>query len=336
LPRGKYLARRMADTRSNFRVWFDQAWAEWIQPLGAIVLAGVAYLLYKNDLLSERVTGGALVLLVVVGILLMGVLPAIKLTRRPSQRAMMLMMCVCALAGAGWPTLRMVIASQPLATARFSANNLSATVQTGTDGPYEVVVSGHFKTAGASDVEAGYSLKLEGQGSESVSGSLHRALHRYRTGRRGGTSTSVEEHTEAMHRVDGVRGSTLKITLDGVDEQLDGNLEISVRRAGPRPEVFWALCVLSILLALVLDARLVQDIKEEDRKVRGPKRELSYLTVVTSMLFVFAINFPMEATPRSLVRAAIGAFFLALLAGGAAGWLLAAFVRLATKPKRRA
>jgi hypothetical protein len=325
----------MADSRSDFRVWFDQAWAEWIRPLGLLVLAGLAYLGYRFDLLSERVAGGTLVVAIVVGVLAMGVIPALGLARTGSQRAMLAVMSLLALVGAGWPTFRMVLVSKPLATARFSPNVLKTTLETGADGPYELVVSGRFKQAGASDVEAGYSIKVEGQGNEQVSGSIRRALHRYRTGRRGGTSTSVEERTEAMHRLEGVRGGTLTLTLDGVDEQLDGGLEVAVRAAGPRPEIFWALCGLAVLLALILDARLVQDIKEEDRKVRGPKRELSYLTVVCAMLLVFAINFPMEATPRSLVRAAVGAFFLALLAGGAGGWLLAAFVRLATKPKRR-
>ena len=57
---------------------------------------------------------------------------------------------------------------------------------------------------------------------------------------------------------------------------------------------------------------------------------------VAAMLLVFSINYPTEATPRSVVRAAVGAFFLALLTGGAGGWLVTAFGRLAFKGKRRA
>jgi hypothetical protein len=231
--------------------------------------------------------------------------------------------------------MRLAFVAKPLATARFSPNMLKTTVQTGADGPYEVVVSGHFKQPSAADVEASYSLKVVGQGEANVTGEIKRSTHRYRTGRRGGTSTSLEERTEAIHRVEGVRGSELTISTEGIDEQLDGNLEVSIRPAGPRPEIFWGLGALAILFGLILDARLSNEIREEDRKVRGPKREQSYLTVVTAMLLVFSINFPMEATPHALVRAAVGAFVLALLVGGAGGWLIASFIRLATRPKRQ-
>jgi hypothetical protein len=325
----------MSDQRSEFRVWLDTAWTEVIKPMGAIIILVIGYALYHFDLLSERVAGIGLVLAVVVGLVAAGVIPALPLTRRSSQRVMIVVLAALALAGAGWPTLRLAISPTPLATARFSPNMLKTTVQTGADGPYEVIVSGHFKQPSAGDVEASYALKLAGQGEAEISGQIKRSTHRYRTGRRGGTSTSLEERTEAIHRVDGVRGSQITISTDGIDDQLDGNLEVSIRSAGPRSEIFWALAGLAVLLGLILDARLSNEIREEDRKVRGPKREQSYLTVVTAMLLVFAINFPMEATPHALVRAAVGAFFLALLVGGAGGWLVASFVRLATRPKRK-
>lgn len=324
-----------SDGRSELRARFDQAWTDWIQPFGALILAGVAYLAYRLDVIGERPAGVGLVLLVVVGVLAMGVVPAWKLARRPSQRVTLLCMSALALVAAGWPTLRVAFAPHSIATARLTAAAPKATIETGEEGPYEIVVSGHFRQAGATEVEAHYSIQVEGTGSEEVSGVLKRALQRNRTSRRGGTTTSLVERTEMVHRVDRVRGRTLAVSTDGVDEQLDGAIEVSVRPAGPRPEVFWALGAFAILLGLILDASLVVDVREEERKVRGPRREQSYLTVVTGMLLVFSINFPMEATPHALVRAAVGAFFLALLAGGAGGWLLAGFVRLAMRPSRK-
>jgi hypothetical protein len=316
--------------------WLAQAWTDWIRPLGLLIVAGLAYLGYRFDLLGENVAGLGLVIAIVAGTIGVAVVPAWAMSRRSSQRAMLLLLGLLALVGAGWPSLRAAIATRPLATARLTTAQPSATLETGQDGPYDVIVSGRFKQAGASDVEASYTLRLEGQGSAQVSGAIKRALHRYRTSRRGGSSTSIEEHTEAIHRVDGVRGARVTVSTDGIDDQLDGGLQVGLRPAGPRPEIFWTLCAIALLIGLILDARLVVELREEDRKVRGPKREQSYLTVATAMLLVFAVNFPTEATPHSLVRAAIGAFFLALLAGGAGGWLLAAFVRLATKPRRRA
>jgi hypothetical protein len=317
------------------KTWFAQAWADWIQPLGGLILAAFGYLLYRFDLLGERVAGVGLTVLIVLGVLAMGSLPAFKLVRSTSQRVMLLSMMLIALVAAGWPTMHVAFSPSPLASVRLTPAALSATAETGHDGPYEVVVSGHFRQAAATEVEANYTLKVVGTGSEDISGTIKRAMHRNRTSRRGGTSISMEERTEVVHRVDGVRGSALTISTDGIDDQLDGELDVAVRSAGPRPEIFWALGALAILLALILDARLGAEVREEDRKVRGPRREQSYLTIVTGILLVYSINFPMEATPHALVRAAIGAFVLALLTGGAGGWLLAGFVRLATRPRRR-
>ncbi len=325
----------MATSRSDLKAWLDQAWVDWIRPLGLLIVAAVAYAAYHFDLLGERAAGVCLTIAIVAGVLGLGVVPAFGLARRGVDRALLVALAVLSLVGAGWPSLRIAFAPTPLATAHLTAAQPKASVSTGKDGPYEVVVAGRFKHAGASEVEASYTVKIDGVGSEQVSGSIKRSLHRFRTSRRGGMSTSLEERTEAVHRVDGVRGANLTVSTDGVDDQLDGALEVAIRSAGPRPELFWALAALAVLLGLILDARLVRDLGEEDRKVRGPKREQSYLTVVTAMLLVFAIQFPSEATPHSLVRAAVSGFFLALLAGGLGGWIVASFVRLATRPARK-
>jgi hypothetical protein len=197
------------------------------------------------------------------------------------------------------------------------------------------VVSGHFKGGGTSDADAGYVLKVEGVGEEEVSGDIKRSTFRYRVGRRGGMASSLDETTEVVHRLDTVRGGTLTVSTDNVDDQLDNGIEVSVRKAGPKPMVFWAIAALAVLLGLILDTGLVVDIREEDRKARGPKREQSYLTIVSAMLLVFSINFPMNATSATLVRSAVGAFVLALLLGASSGWVVAAFVRIAARPRRK-
>ena len=327
--------RTVAPPSSNLKSWFEHAWGDWLGPVALLVVAVAAYVLYHFDLVSERLAGGTLIVVIVAGVVGMGVVPALPLTRTGTQRVMVALVAVLAVIGAGWPTLRIALDPKPLAAARFTADQTKVTVQTGSDGPYEFVVSGRFRQAGTGDVEASYNIKVEGTGTELVQGALKRSTHRYRTSRRGGTSASLEEHTELVHRVNGVSGGTLTLSVDGVDEQLNGELDVAVRAAGPRPEIFWGLCGLALLIRLILDSRMGVEVKEEDRVVRGPKREQTYLTVVAAMMLVFSINFPMEATPRSLVRAAVGAFFLALLAGGAGGWLLASFARLATRPRRR-
>ena len=175
----------MANQTSDMQRWFEQAWADWIKPLGALIVAGFGYLAYRFDFLGERPAGVALVLLVVLGLLLAGALPALQLVRRGSDRTMLAVFALIALVGAAWPTLRVAFSPAPLATAHLTTAQPRATLSTGSDGPYEVVVAGRFKQPGASEVEASYTLKIEGTGTETVSGSIARSLHRYRTSRRG-------------------------------------------------------------------------------------------------------------------------------------------------------
>ena len=323
------------DPSPDFQSRLAHAWTEWLQPLAIIIVAGAGYGLYKADLIGERFTGTVLVLAVVVGVLLAGWVPALKPARRGTNRSLLWMVLVLSLAGSLFPTLHMTLSPAALASVQLTAAQPKATLTTDRQGPYELVVSGAFKDGGQQEVEASYTVTVEGNGKEEVSGDIKRAMHRYRTSRKGGTSVSMEERTETIHRLDHVSGQTLVVSTDGIDDKLDGALTVGVRSAGPRREIFWTLSLLAVLLGLVLDARLATDIREEDRKFRGPKREMTYLTVVTAIVFVFTINFPMEATPHTLVRTAVGAFFLGLLAGGAAGWILAAFARLATRPSRK-
>lgn len=323
----------MAD--SNFKGWLDQAWTDWIQPLGLIVVLGVAYLLYTTNVIAERTSGLVLILAVLLGTLGTGVVPALGLARRGSDRAMIWLLAALALAGAAYPTLHVAWASSPLASVTLTPDQLKATVETHASGPYEVVVSGKLKDAGSQEAQADFDVEITGDGKDEVTGEIKRSMHHYRTGRRGGTTSSVEERNETTQRLEHVRGSTLAISAAGIDDALDGSLMIGIRSAGPRREVFWTLGALAVLLGLILDARLAVDIREEDRKVRGPKRDVSYLCAVTGVLLVFAINFPMEATPHALVKPGIGAFLLALLTGGTGGWLLGAFARLASRPARK-
>lgn len=316
------------------QTWLHQAWADWIRPLGLLIIAALAYGAYHFELVSERVSGVALVLTVVVGLVGAGIFPSLALARSDLARSGLFAVAVCAFVGAGWPTLRIALSPEPLAKATLTTAAPKQTLTTGTDGPYELIVSGRFKQAGA-DATAGYVLKVEGTGQEEVSGDIKRSTHSYRAGRRGGTMRSVEEHTEVVHRLDAVRGGSITISTDNVDDVLDEGLGVSLRNAGPKPQFFWAIMALAVLIALVLDTKLGAQVRDEDSKTRDGKRPQSYLTIVTGMLLVFSINFPMTATPSSLVRAAIGAFVLCLLLGASSGWLVSAFARLAMRPRRR-
>ncbi|MEO6950373.1 MAG: hypothetical protein ABI321_01065 [Polyangia bacterium] len=323
------------DPSPDFQSKLAHAWTEWLQPLGIIIVAAVGYALYKFEIIGERFTGMALVLSVIFGVLLSGWLPALKPARRGTNRMLLWLVLAFSLGGSLFPTLHMALSPAALASAQLTTAQPKATLTTDSEGPYELVVSGAFKDDGQQEVEASYTVTVEGNGKEEVSDDIKRSVHRYKTSRKGGTSTSMEERTETIHRLEHVSGHSIVVSTDGIDDKLDGSLTVGIRAAGPRREIFWTLSILAILLGLVLDVRIAADMREEDRKARGPKRESTYLTVVTAIVFVFSIDFPMEATPHTLVRSAVGAFFLGLLAGGAGGWVLAAFGRLATRPSRK-
>jgi uncharacterized membrane protein len=308
---------------TRFQLWFEDAWEGWIRPLGLLIVLAIGYLLYKFDLVSERVAGLVLVLAVVAGTIIVGALPARPLTRAPWQRAILATMVLAALAGMVYPVVRAAIPGTTLAEAHLTADKLTATLATGQSGPYDVTVSGHFKEAGRSDAEADYSLKAvdNGGGSDEVSGAIKRQLHTYRS--RKGSSTAVEEHTEITHPLPHVVGPQVTVSADSVDEQLEGGLTVQLRKRHFNPWMFIILGALAIAMALVLDTRLI-DLKGKQK---------SYLTAAIAIAFVFSVWYPTEATPHALVRPAVTSFIPALAIGGLGGWLLGGIARLFFGPK---
>lgn len=309
---------------STIGLWFEEAWEGWLKSLGGIGLILIAYLLYKFDLVPETLAGAALVLIVIVGAIAMTALPAWSFVKTPVARGLFVTFLAVWAVGTGYPTMRSALPPRSLAEVKLTPTQLAAKAHVEHTGPLELTVSGHFKGAAMAEADANYTITVDSAGGhDEVSGTLKRALVRYRAGRRGGTSTSIQERTEELHRLPAARGD-LTISTDGIDEKLDGGLTVDVRSAGLNPIIFLVLGGLAVLLALFFDARLVIDPKT---KVR------TYLTVGAAVCYVFAIHYPGEATPSSLVRPAVGSLVLALLVGGLGGWLLGFLARLLFGPK---
>ena len=316
----------MASDKKNggaFQLWFEEAWEGWIRPLGLIVVLALGYMLYKFDLLSETVMGSFLVLGVILGALGTGILPAFPLTRAPWQRALLVTMALAALVATGYPTLRLVFPGAPLAEATLTQALSTATVTPSAIGPYDVTVSGHFKDASRPEAEASYTLKVSDNsgGSDEVDGAVRRKQLNYRTRR--GSSSSTMERNEQTLRLPHVRGPQVTLTTD-VDEQLEGGLKLELRRGSVNPIVFLVLGIVALLMALVLDTRLV-DWKSNKK---------SYLTACVAIAFTFSVAYPDEATPHALVRPAVSSFILALALGGLGGWLLGGIARALFGPKK--
>jgi hypothetical protein len=273
-------------------------------------------------MVGERLAGAAAVLLVVGGAVGSTALPAWPLARTPALRALFVAVVVVWVGSMGYPPLRAALPGRTLGEARLTAAQPSAKLHVDGNGPFEVSVGGNFKQAGG-EAEAPYTIKVDGGGhSDEVSGAIKREVQHVRTSRRGGTSTQIVERTEYLHRLASAAGSELTLTADGVDEQLDNGLFVEVRAAGPNPLFFYLLGALAVLGAVALDSQLTD--------LKGKLK--SYLAVGAGLCYVFAIYLPLNATPHSLVRPAVGGLF-AGMGGAAGGWLLGAIARALFGPK---
>lgn len=307
-------------------LWLEEAWEGWLKSLSVLFVAVIAYVLYSTGLLGERAAGVGAVLAVVLGAAASTV-PAswgMLAFKKPAVKSLFLTFVGVWVVATGWPSLRAALPPAPLGEAKLTAAEPRVTLKVDGAGPYEAMVSARFKQQGPGDAEASYRIEVEGGGGhDEMAGTLNRSLMRFRAGRRGGTSTALAEHTAETHRLANVRGGELTFTIDGIDEQLDGAVTIDVRKAAPSPLLFLVLGALACLVALGFDARLVDS--------RGKVK--SYLTSACALCVVFALRFPDEATPHSLVRPAVSAVVFAGLTGGLGGWLLGAIARLMFGPK---
>ena len=300
-------------------------WDDWIKSLGPILLVAVGVGLYKFDLMPEQYAGCALVVVVVFGALLSTAWPAWSFTRTPAQKGLFFTMVVLWLASSLYEPLRLTFPGKPLAETNLTPTALTQKVTVDSDGPFEATVSGAFKNAGASEVEATYTLKVDsGDTSDSVSGEVKRNLSRNRVSRRGGTATTLTQHTEESFRLPTVRGRELSISTDGIDEQLDDSLHVTIRKGGPPPLVFLVMGIFMVIIALVLDTKLVD--------FKG-KLAQTYVTCGAAVACVFAQRFAHVVTPSASVRPGIDALLLGLFAGGFGGWLLSTVARFMFGPK---
>jgi hypothetical protein len=300
-------------------------WDDWIKSLGPLLLVAVGVGLYRFDILPEQYAGAALVLVIVLGTLLSTAWPAWSFVRTPLQKGLFFTMALLWLASSLYEPLRLAFPSKPLAETNLTPNALTQKVTVDRDGPFEATVSGAFKAPGASEVEATYTLKVEsGSTSDSVTGEIKRNIQRNRVSRRGGTSTTLTQHTEESFRLPTVSGRELTISTDGIDEQLDDSLHVAIRHGGPPPLIFLVFGVLMVLFALALDTKLV-DFKGKLAK--------TYVTCGAAVALVFAQRFTHVATPSASVRPGIDSLILGLLAGGLGGWVLSSIARFMFGPK---
>ena len=312
---------------SAFQLWFEEAWTGWLKPVAVVVGLALAYIAYKYDFVSESYAGLVVVSAVLLGSLYLaaGMLwPRVK-ERSPVMRTAFVVMCFGWGLGTIYPCVHAVWPGTAVAEVQLRQGLLTNVATPSVTGPFEVTVSGHFKAVGMSEAEANYSIDAVSDGDkETFSGTLKRIVMQLRTSRRGGSSTSLAERNENVHRLGHIHGKSITFSTEALDSQLgEDGLRLTLRQAGPPPWVFLLLAALGVLLAMGLDVKLWQ-----------PKQR-TYLTVASATALVFSIMLPMNATPHSLVRPAVEALIIGLVIGGFGGWLIFQVLRLATGKQRR-
>lgn len=305
---------------TRFELWWEEAWEGWIKAVAPVVALGAGYLLYKFDVVGERFAGVALVLIIVGGSVLSLAWPAwtVVQAKKPAVRWTFFAMLAMAIFAGAWPSLRVASPPPAVAEGQLTSSALTTTIKTGTTGPYDLTVSGDFKTQGMSDVEVNYDLHATSDGTtREIEGTLKRQVMQGRRGAR-----SLSERNEHTHRLE-LKGGAITFSTDGIDQELAGPLTLTLRKAGPNPMLFWILGGLAILIGLAFDARTTD--------AKG--RLKTYMAAGNAIALSFAIVFPQDATPHSVVKPAVSALLLALVIGGLGGALLSVIARVLFGPK---
>ena len=158
-----------------------------------MILLAIGYLLYKFDIVGEHTAGIVAVLAIVVGAIVVGALPALPLTRAPWQRAMLVGMVAAGLGGMVYPAVRAAVPGKVYAQTVLTSDKPSATLTTGTSGPYELHRLGPLQGGRAQRRRGVLLIKAtdNGGGSDEVSGEIARKLVTIRS--RKGSSSSVQD-----------------------------------------------------------------------------------------------------------------------------------------------
>jgi len=319
----------------TFKLWFEEAWHGWLKPVGGIVLVVALYFAYENRQaigLSERFFGVLALLAILGGALYSGAEGAFERLTTPRAKYLLGGFLVVWGAAAAYPPLRTALPGKTLQELHLAYDKdqltAKALLPNGEDGPYEISVGGNLKS-GPGDAESSYTLTFTGAdgSSEEISGKIQRTFMRQRVSRKGTGSVAVRaDRNENAHRLSKVHGPQLTVTADGADEQLEDGLFVTVRRGGPSPLLFFAIGALCVIVGVILDYKLLV-----------PKKQRTHFSTATGFTLVFALYFPMEATPNRLVPPAVAAVLLALATGALGAWLISVIANsFKPKPKKLA
>jgi len=296
----------MPDDRlpSAFSLWLEEALTGWILPVAALVLAGVAALLYLAGWLPEGATAAALS--AVAGILaaVFVARPAVSARADGPGRVLALVAAAGSLFVAAVPPALTVLPGAPLAEGALEARGDRLALPAGLSGRVRLLVRVRLPQGGSPSVP----FRLSGAESP-IEDKLERTFSYARVGR-GGRAAVAHDHS-AVFLEARIPSGAPALTLERLGSDAAGPLLVQIFPDPVPVFLQWALAVLVVLAAAAAEARLRQ----------------GGIAALAGIAGAFGLLVAENATPEAAVGTAVGAVLLGAAAGAAAGGAVAFLVK---------
>lgn len=280
---------------------FLDAYAGFIGPAVAVVAAGILYVLYQEQLISEA--GAGLAVALGVGLLCSSFVysAAVSAAKNAGDRNIGLVFSGLTLILTGGLSAYAITPGAPSAQAELNGVGETMPLPAGLDGAVRLLVHGDI----GGEEEATINFELGG-GEKPIAGHLVRKVGLSRS-RKGVRNRVATEQNSAFV------GATLNsaertLTLKSLNGPLKGSLHVSVFKDYlPRPAAY------TLAFGFVIIAAVVS--------VKRRWKDSAILAVGLAAAFGLVVN--LNGTPDAAIRPEIGALFIGFLGGGFGGSFIA-------------
>ncbi len=284
---------------STFALWLEDALHSWILQVGALAVVAAVAALYLSGFLSEGATGAFVSVAGPLAAAVLAARPGMALGRDPAGRALAVTAAVAALLLSAGPSIATIVPGEPLFGGELAERGTAVPVPAGVAGRVRVLVSGHLREAGDSEV----SFRISGT-APAVDGKLDRNWSTARVGR-GARARVAHDHLADWYEAS-IPAGTAELRLDRLQGQPAGPLAVAVHRE-LLPRWLWL-----VAMALTLVAAVAADLRLGSR---------SDVAVPVAMALAFGLLVDENATPLSAVGPAMGGVLLGAMLGALAGAL---------------
>ncbi|HMU37508.1 MAG TPA: hypothetical protein PKE31_00710 [Pseudomonadota bacterium] len=306
--------------KTAYQRFMDEHWDAWLGPVLMLVIVAALALGYKFELVRESMLGMLLSAGLVGLAIYSTVVPAYDLIERKAGRYAFVALSILWVAAAGYPTLRKATTRAVYAQTVLSSEHKTDTLKLpdGKTGPFDLTVSGTLKPEISMNGSAVFDLQVAMDGAtESVNGEFATKTNQMRVRR--GTAMWTEQTNQVEHRLPrSFRGHSLTVSVEQIDDAIDGGLHVTVHPQSYDPKWFFLLGVLVVLGMIYVETQI------------GDSKTKTHLTMASASTMVFAFHFHEHASAARMVRPAFDSLILAALVGGIGGTLIGAVARRAS------